>query len=207
MSATPARNPVRTAPAATDGEATRAHDLDHCLARFAAGEAEGFTELVAGTLAELRVMVAAHAASADMADEVVHATYVAAFEGVASYRGPGVVLPWLRGIARNMLRQRFRELARYQPLGAAEAIESELASVCAMTLDDDGQAERVVALNRCLDAVPAPGRRLLDHCYRDGWPLARIAQATGSSYEAVAQALSRLRARIRECMAKQGVRA
>ena len=181
-------------------------DLDQCLARFAAGETEAFNALVTATLVELRLMVAAHASSADMADEVVHATYVAAFEGVASYRGPGVVLPWLRGIARNLLRQRFRELARFQPLGAAEAIEGELAGLCAMTLDDDGQTERLAALSRCLEAVPAPGRRLLDRCYRDGWSLARIAQAVGSSYEAVAQALSRLRTRIRECLAKQGVK-
>ena len=181
-------------------------DLDSCLTRLAAGEAEAFTALVHATLVDLRVMVAAHAASAEMADEVVHATYVTAFESAASYRGPGVVLPWLRGIARNLLRQRFRELARYEPLGAAEAIECELAGLCATTLDDDSQVERLAALGRCLESVPAPGRRLLDRCYRDGWSLARIAQKAGSSYDAVAQALSRLRSRIRDCLAKQGVR-
>ena len=189
-----------------DAASSSVPDLDQCLARFSAGETDAFNALVAGTLVELRMMVAAHASSADMADEVVHATYVAAFEGVASYRGPGVVVPWLRGIARNLLRQRFRELARFQPLGAADAIEGELAGLCAMTLDDDGHSERLAALTRCLEAVPAPGRRLLDRCYRDGWSLARIAQAVGSSYDAVAQALSRLRTRIRECLAKQDVK-
>ncbi len=200
MSLVPSPDPLpSTAPSAPE--------LDRCFARIASGETEAFTDLVTLTLVDLRVMVAAHAASADMADEVVHATYIAAFENAASYRGPGAVLPWLRGIARNLLRQRFRELARFQPLGPTEAIECELASLCATTLDDDHQVERLAALDRCLDAVPAPGRRLLDHFYRDGWSLARIARKAGSSYDAVAQTLSRLRSRIRECLAKQGVQA
>ena len=184
--------------------------LDACVARLVNGDARACEALVEATLREVRLFVAAHASSRGLVDEVVQAAYLTAIEHIADYRGPGVFLAWLKGIARNELRHLLRERARWPTQLGGDAIESLVAHAALDGLDAadaEGHEERLQALAGCLEQVPGPGRQLLDQCYRDGLSLEQIAAASGSSYAAVAQALSRLRRKIRECIEYREVQA
>ncbi len=193
----------------TDSLNLDADALDACAKRLAAGDASACEALVAATLREVRIFVAAKGSSRELVDEVVQSTYVTAMEHIADYRGPGVIIPWLKGIARNELRRLLRERAKWDTAFGGDAIEALVASVAVDGLDTEEahwHDERLRALAHCVGQVAEPGRRLLDHCYRDGWSMEQIAKASGSSYEAVAQALSRLRKKIRACIDQQAVR-
>lgn len=184
--------------------------LDQCVARLVSGDASACEVLVAASLREVRLFVAANSSSRGLVDEVVQATYLTAIDHIADYRGPGVFLAWLKGIARNELRHLLRERARWPTQLGGDAIESLVAQAALDgldTVDAHWHEERLTALAGCLEQVPGPGRQLLDYCYRDGLSLERIAVVSGSSYAAVAQALSRLRRKIRECLEFRRVRA
>ena len=184
--------------------------LDSCVAKLVSGDASACEVLVAATLREVRLFVAANSSSRGLVDEVVQATYLTAIEHIADYRGPGVFLAWLKGIARNELRHLLRERARWPTHLGGDAIESLVAHAALGGLDTAEahiHEERLQSLAWCLEQVPAPGRQLLDQCYRDGLSLEQIATVSGSSYAAVAQALSRLRRKIRECIEFRAVQA
>ena len=54
------------------------------------------------------------------AQDLTTLTFMAAMEGIASYRGSGSFVAWLMGIARNQLAQLFRSRSKERPLEQAE---------------------------------------------------------------------------------------
>src|SRR5438132_2225878 len=94
------------------------HSLGATVRRAAAGDDRAFQALVETTHHDLRCFVAAHAWHVDLIDEVVQTTYVTCFRSLGSYHGGDALLPWLKGIARNHLRQERaarRQQQRHQP--------------------------------------------------------------------------------------------
>jgi len=55
-----------------------------------------------------------------VAQDLTTLTFLAAMEGIASYRGSGSFAAWLMGIARNQMAQHFRSRSRERPLEHAD---------------------------------------------------------------------------------------
>ena len=70
------------------------------------------------------------------------------------------------------------------------ATDEEVASV------DD----RIPLLNRCLTRLRDRDRELVQRRYRDGEPLARIAQSLAKSVDAIGMRLTRIRRKLAECV-------
>jgi RNA polymerase sigma-70 factor (ECF subfamily) len=170
-------------------------DLD-ALARLAqAGNRSAFAELYGLTHRELRIFVSAHAASADMVDEVLQATYVSCWQSLGSYQPRGTFVPWLKGIARHHLLKALREQSRSVPLARL---------ICEDALD---RIERVSVdpepLEECLRRLPPAARDLLERRYAARAPLAAIARALGRTKSWVAVTLFRIRETLRRCLGEQ----
>jgi RNA polymerase sigma-70 factor (ECF subfamily) len=60
--------------------------------------------------------------------------------------------------------------------------------------------DRLAALRKCLDKLPAPSRKLLEQRYAPGGSVKDLAEADGRSVAALSQVLYRLREKLLECM-------
>ena len=176
--------------------------LDAIVARVRAGDREAFVALIEATQDELRCFVAAHATATDQIEEAVQAAYVTVFELIGDYRSEGTFLPWLKGIARNRLRQETARRRRWLSTGEA-GLEELLAP-----LDPPGveapRRELLAALDDCLERLAEPARRLIDGFYRERLALDELAKAHGRTRAAVAMNLSRIRAALRGCLERKG---
>lgn len=105
---------------------------------------------------------------------------------------------WARSVAR------FRLLALWRDRGRADdQLDDALANAIPQAEWDaaqEGIDRRREALSRCLDAVPANARRLIELTYRDGCDAATVAGRLKASVNAIYLALSKLRRRLRTCV-------
>jgi len=94
--------------------------------------------------------------------------------------------PWICGIARNHIRQFFRE-EKKRP----SALSPELL---------DQLAARREALHECLEKLPAKRKQMIRQFYRQAVTVKEFARRLGHSVEAVYKTLQRTRAALNDCV-------
>jgi RNA polymerase sigma-70 factor (ECF subfamily) len=130
----------------------------------------------------------------DRAEEVTQETWLHAVRRVADFDpGRASFLAWLRGIAANVLRNRFRRDARRR----TRPLSGETVAVG----EGRAEAERVAA---ALAALPPHYEAVLRSKYVDGLSVAGIAARTGSTEKAVESLLGRARQAFRDAYHESG---
>jgi RNA polymerase sigma-70 factor (ECF subfamily) len=107
---------------------------------------------------------------------------------------------WARGIAAKKLLERRNRSGR-MPIPFSPAAIQMLAEAAERTQMNPTQSFE--ALEHCLDRLPEKSQRLLTMRYTQGRSANSIAAEFKTSVDAVYQALSRLRRRLRDCMRRR----
>jgi len=108
-------------------------DDDEGLARAARQEPAAFAELYHRHFNRVFRYHVARTCDIAEAQDRTTLTFLAAMEGISSYRGSGSFAAWLMGIARNQMAQYFRSRRRERPLEQAEHL-SDPASLPEVTV-------------------------------------------------------------------------
>lgn len=177
--------------------------LAQAVARVRAGDVDAFAAIVAATQRDLRLTLAARCHSIDMADEVLQRTYVRAFEIINQLEQPERVRSWLFGIARRVLHEELR--SRPETTLAVDALERHLAERMVDAMDDQSDLSarderRLARMDECLERLPAHARTMIQKRYFEGLPLKTLAQHLHRSSDQLANALHRLRSKLRACI-------
>ena len=98
---------------------------------------------------------------------------------------------------------KFQVMAWRKSEGAGKLIFTD--QVCDLldrTVQDESQSvdERIPLLRRCLDQLRETDRSLIQRRYRDGEPIAHIAESLSKSIDAVSMQLSRVRRQLGDCV-------
>jgi RNA polymerase sigma-70 factor (ECF subfamily) len=104
---------------------------------------------------------------------------------------------WARGIAAKKLMERWRKTSRLPIPFSPEALQSICDAYDRLECEPSPRAD---ALRHCLERLPEKSRRLLVLRYEESGKLNDIARELQTSLDAVAQALSRLRSRLYDCI-------
>lgn len=92
---------------------------DASLAQHARAEPEAFAELYRRHVASVYRYHMAHTGDAHDAEDLTSQTFMAALEGIRSYRGAAPYIAWLMGIASRLRLRFFRRAKPEVPLEAA----------------------------------------------------------------------------------------
>jgi RNA polymerase sigma-70 factor (ECF subfamily) len=110
---------------------------------------------------------------------------------------------WCRAAARLVALEMWREQKREQPMRDAELT----ALVDRAYEEQDGREAQwqghAEALGRCMETLPERSRDLLARRYKNGEPVAAIAEHLGQSVGSVKTALCRLRLALADCVRKR----
>jgi RNA polymerase sigma-70 factor (ECF subfamily) len=179
-------------------------ELDALVQQVQGGHKEGFADLFAATRRDVRIFLSAHASSADMVDEVLQAVFVACYEKIHVYERRGTFLPWLKGIAKNLLLKELHQRAKYV-VAENDALESLIVEegMASLRVDEESRREDSMArLEDCLSKLTPRSRELIDHKYTRRVPIGKMAQSFRKSESWVAVTLFRIREALRTCMTK-----
>ena len=179
-------------------------ELDTLVRRVQAGNKDGFSDLFAATRKDVRIFLSAHASSADMVDEVLQAVFVACYEKIHVYEPRGTFLPWLKGIAKNLLLKELHQRSKYV-VAENDALENLIVEEGMASLRVDEASRREDSMQRledCLSKLTPRSRELIDHKYTRRAAIGKMAQSFGKSESWVAVTLFRIREALRTCMTK-----
>lgn len=107
---------------------------------------------------------------------------------------------WARGVASKKVLQYRDRLERVPTLLSPEAIA---AVADAFERREDVGSVALDALAQCTEPLPEHSRHILRLRYAEWWPVLRIAEHLGDTPAAVSKTLSRLRARLFECVQRR----
>jgi RNA polymerase sigma-70 factor (ECF subfamily) len=144
---------------------------------------------------ELQAFVLSVVRDWDRAQDIIQDAALVLWRRADSYDPNYSFGAWARGICAKMLlknRVRERRARQLAPEAVAAIVEAFDAS--------EQQAPRVEALRGCVARLGEGARDLLHWRYRDGLPVAEIAQRSERTVPAVSQALLRLRAALERCI-------
>ena len=119
---------------------------DSSLAHRARTDAEAFAELYHRHVRSVYRYHLAHAGDVKDAEDLTSQTFMAALEGIHSYRGTGPYIAWLIGIASRLRARFFRKSRPEVPLDAALHIPNP-------GLPTDKAAARRLQMDQALDAL------------------------------------------------------
>jgi RNA polymerase sigma-70 factor (ECF subfamily) len=170
-------------------------ELSLLVRRAQRGDSAAFSSLHARYSCSVHAVLLARLSAAD-ADDGLQETFVLAWKRLASLRDPGAVGPWLFAIARNVARDRRRDLrdAGEQPLDVSARVESP-------RTDRDELRERVMDHLRSL---PDAYKETLTMRLVEGMSGPEIAEATGLTAGSVRVNLCRGMSLLRELLEKEG---
>ncbi len=136
----------------------------------------------------------------DLVEDSFQEVFLVVHRRLADFRRDGDFLAWVRGIARNCVRQLLRRAGRLHCLPDGEL--QVLIDQAAAELEDETEPAGVDRLRRCLGRLTAPHRRIIELRYALDRPLAAIAREIGSTEGSVQVTLSRLRASLADCLGR-----
>ena len=170
---------------------------------------EAFKELVLRLQYELQQFISARAASYEMIEETLQATFVVCYEKIGQFTFRGSFAGWLKTIAAGILRSELTERARQI---AMEGDALERVMVHRAIADFESKQESVQRseeahrkLDECLDELTPRVRKLLARRYEDRLSLNRIAQQFKKPAAWVANTLCRARQKLKRCLEAGGM--
>ncbi len=166
--------------------------------RAAAGQAAAFGALYERHARPVYNHCFRRTASWAQAEDLTSAVFLEAWRRREEVRFSGdSLLPWLLGVAANLLRNQRRALRRFRVALARlppPAAEDDFADDVARRLDDERTMRRVLGV---IGELPAKEREVLALCAWDGLSYEAAAIALGIPVGTVRSRLARARARLR----------
>lgn len=165
-----------------------------------------FEALVRQQHGMLLAYIRAQVGHSERADDLFQKTMVEAWTHVEKFDNGRPAGPWLRGIARNVIKserrddaRRWRRLEEY----VARRLDDHFDYI-----DDKAQLEFdevIGALKDCLEKLNRPYRTPLRHFYWGGLLVREAAEKTGLTVEALKKRLQRGREMLGRCMSGKGI--
>ena len=157
-----------------------------------------FDRVLKATHGEVRAYLASLGVPLDCVDDLAQEVYLAWFRGPEQRPVEVATVRWLKGIARRMALNFFRSSKRREEQRLA--IVAEL--LATESLDAPMPADEA-ALAHCLGEVSERNRAVLRLRYEEKLPSHAVGERLGMTAEAVRILLMRLRAALRDCIAKR----
>ncbi|MBA2115216.1 sigma-70 family RNA polymerase sigma factor [Bremerella alba] len=169
------------------------NNQDHCFD-------ESFERMVAENHVQLRSFVRMLGVDPDWVDDLAQEAFLVALRERNSFDQEQDVGKWLRGIARNLVRNEVRKDARRRRIlheGLADLLLQDSDS------NDDHpewQRIRLTHLRDCVEGLPPKSREIVTGRYSHGWTATDLADHLEMTAAAVRQALMRIRQQLKDCI-------
>lgn len=164
---------------------------------------EAFRAFVREQQAPLRGFVRMLGVHSSSVDDLAQETFLVAYRELDGFDPDQDFGKWLRGIARNLVRNELRRNARRGRL-MDEHVTAHLFSASDSHDDEPAfGATEFHALRDCMESLPEKSRMLIDGRYVDEWNASILADKFGMSATAVRLALMRIRRQLNDCITER----
>ena len=174
-----------------------ASEIDSVIKRVRGGDVAAYGQIVRSYQNEIWRVTAFALGSSNATEDLVQQAFVVAYQRLHRYQRGRDFGAWLRGIARNLVRDQVRKKAREDVRMRRYLHHLEARAVA----DADDREERLrAALQACRDELSEAAREALALRYDEGCDFAAVAAAIGRTVAGARQLLQRARLQLRHCI-------
>jgi len=160
---------------------------------------ELFADLVKEHQVSLRVFVRSLGVESGWVDDLAQDTFVVAYREMDSYDPDRDFGKWLRGIARNLVRNELRKQGRHRRI-LHERLSRHLLDLAEKEEDREVDVTQLSALRDCVEQLPRRSRELVRSRYYEGWDATILADKFEMKAVTVRQTLLRIRRQLYQCI-------
>jgi RNA polymerase sigma-70 factor (ECF subfamily) len=160
---------------------------------------ELFADLVKEHQVSLRVFVRSLGVESGWVDDLAQDTFVVAYREMDSYDPDRDFGKWLRGIARNLVRNELRKQGRHRRI-LHESLSQHLLDLAENEKDREVDVTQLSALRDCVEQLPGRSRELVRSRYYEGWDATILADKFEMKAATVRQTLLRIRRQLYQCV-------
>ena len=160
---------------------------------------ELFADLVKEHQVSLRVFVRSLGVESGWVDDLAQDTFVVAYREMDSYDPDRDFGKWLRGIARNLVRNELRKQGRHRRI-LHESLSQHLLDLAENEKDREVDVTQLSALRDCVEQLPGRSRELVRSRYYEGWDATILADKFEMKAATVRQTLLRIRRQLYQCI-------
>ncbi|YCM46077.1 sigma-70 family RNA polymerase sigma factor [Verrucomicrobiaceae bacterium 227] len=171
-------------------------DEDQIVEAAMRGDLPAFEKLVRIHQGAVRGFLAARLSRGDDAEDLAQEVFITAYRRRKTFSGEVKIESWLRGIARNLLRNHVRKF-RAKPIGGND----ELQAMIDMRMDEEVAETGVISvLRECVSELDPTSRELVSERYLEGLSVRELASQSGRGYSALTMQLHRIRNGLAMCV-------
>ena len=156
-------------------------------------------ELVRENHARLRAFIFSRTREYETTDEVAQEVFLVVLKQIDTYDRSQPAWPWILGIARNKLREFWRERAKR----TGDSLEALIATE-ELRREEEGIAQalegELEAMESCMESLSPESRRLVTMTYTGGLTSTQVAEQLGRQAGAIRVALHKIRERLSLCI-------
>ncbi len=160
---------------------------------------ELFADLVKEHQVSLRVFVRSLGVESGWVDDLAQDAFVVAYRELDSYDPDRDFGKWLRGIARNLVRNELRKQGRHRRI-LHESLSQHLLDLAENEKDREVDVTQLSALRDCVEQLPGKSRELVHSRYFEGWDATILADKFEMKAATVRQTLLRIRRQLYQCI-------
>ena len=160
---------------------------------------ELFADLVKEHQVSLRVFVRSLGVESGWVDDLAQDAFVVAYREMDSYDPDRDFGKWLRGIARNLVRNELRKQGRHRRI-LHESLSQHLLDLAENEKDRGVDVTQLSALRDCVEQLPGKSRELVRSRYFEGWDATILADKFEMKAATVRQTLLRIRRQLYQCV-------
>ena len=157
-----------------------------------------FAGLVEEHQASLRVFVRSLGVEPDWVDDIAQDAFVVAYREMDSYDPARDFGKWLRGIARNLVRNELRKQGRHRRI-MHEGLSRHLMEFSEQE-ESRFDVSQISALRDCVERLPNRSRELVHSRYYEGWNATVLADKFEMKAATIRQTLLRIRRQLYQCI-------
>ena len=146
---------------------------------------------------EIRAYVNAVERQASARDDIFQEVSMVLVKKFESYNSEQPFSYWAKGVAKNVILNRWKKVGRSKILFSEEVMEVIRDSF--EKVEEESSDQRT-ALRDCIKKLPINSRQILTHKYEDRLSVEDVAQKVNRSFESVKKTFFRLRTKLRECI-------
>jgi RNA polymerase sigma-70 factor (ECF subfamily) len=176
--------------------------VDDLIARVRRGETHFYGELVRRYRPDVRRVALLMLADGLITENVIQQTFINAYQRLDEFRRGEEFGPWLKAIARNLVRDELKKSSRER--GRMALYRDYL--IAKLSTEDQGERREqilVEALSHCRAKLPPVAARAIELRYDRELPFEEVAGAISRSAEATRQIVTRARIALKVCIQRR----
>ncbi|MDU0355300.1 RNA polymerase sigma factor [Paraglaciecola aquimarina] len=163
------------------------------------GDIQSFEYLVRQYQAHIRKAIAVRLHNPVEADDLAQETFLIAFSKIHQFDCNSLFLPWLRGIAGNLLKNYWRK-HKEKLVGGLIELEQLVDETVEEVLTGVDEKFMADCLAQCMQLLSADDNQILRRYYHQNYSIKQLTELCNSKHSTMTMRLHRLRERLKQCI-------